>query len=153
MGPVEWLFLLSLTPKRRVTHLANMPGFALETTAASAQEDMREKPANMQTVIQSVKMVENAFDLENADVLQDLEENSVTKWFVTVAVGMVGCRNGGSCVAPGICSCPEGWIGGACHTAVCKKPCVNGGKCVSPNTCRCRAPFSGPQCEERKKLF
>uniref|UniRef100_A0A8C2AWB6 von Willebrand factor D and EGF domains n=1 Tax=Cyprinus carpio TaxID=7962 RepID=A0A8C2AWB6_CYPCA len=64
-----------------------------------------------------------------------------------------GCRNGGSCVAPGICSCPEGWIGGACHTAVCKKSCVNGGKCVSPNTCRCRAPFSGPQCEERKKLF
>uniref|UniRef100_A0A671M539 von Willebrand factor D and EGF domain-containing protein-like n=1 Tax=Sinocyclocheilus anshuiensis TaxID=1608454 RepID=A0A671M539_9TELE len=38
-------------------------------------------------------------------------------------------------------------------TAVCKKPCLNGGKCVSPNTCRCRAPFSGPQCEERKKLF
>lgn len=27
-----------------------------------------------------------------------------------------GCRNGGSCVAPGICSCPEGWLGGACHT-------------------------------------
>uniref|UniRef100_A0A673KEF5 von Willebrand factor D and EGF domains n=1 Tax=Sinocyclocheilus rhinocerous TaxID=307959 RepID=A0A673KEF5_9TELE len=58
-----------------------------------------------------------------------------------------GCRNGGSCVAPGICSCPEGWIGGAyCSNG-------NGGKCVSPNTCRCRAPFSGPQCEERKKLF
>lgn len=27
-----------------------------------------------------------------------------------------GCRNGGVCVAPGICSCPEGWLGGACHT-------------------------------------
>ena len=27
-----------------------------------------------------------------------------------------GCRNGGLCVAPGICSCPEGWLGGACHT-------------------------------------
>jgi len=37
--------------------------------------------------------------------------------------------------------------------AVCKKQCMNGGKCVSPNTCRCRAPFSGPQCEERKKLY
>lgn len=37
--------------------------------------------------------------------------------------------------------------------AVCKKRCMNGGKCVSPNTCRCRAPFSGPQCEERKKLY
>lgn len=47
MGPVEWLFLLSLTPKQRATHLANMLGFASETTAASAQEDMREKPANM----------------------------------------------------------------------------------------------------------
>lgn len=64
-----------------------MPGFASETTPASAQEDMREKPANMQTVIQSVKMVECAFDLENADALQDLEGNTVTKWCVTVAVG------------------------------------------------------------------
>lgn len=27
-----------------------------------------------------------------------------------------GCRNGGICMAPGICSCPEGWLGGACHT-------------------------------------
>lgn len=117
---------------------------------------------------------------------------------VSVAICPQGCWNGGSCVAPGICSCPDGWIGGACHTgwwrhkdlytrlfncsrnrfllcsyymmfygvvgvqiekipllsaAVCKKRCMNGGKCVSPDTCRCRAPFSGPQCEERKKLF
>ena len=32
------------------------------------------------------------------------------------AVCPQGCRNGGSCVAPGICSCPDGWVGGACHT-------------------------------------
>ncbi|KAG7216457.1 hypothetical protein INR49_001943 [Caranx melampygus] len=62
-----------------------------------------------------------------------------------------GCRNGGICVAPGICSCPEGWLGGACHTAVCSKPCLNGGKCISPDKCRCRPPYSGPHCEERKK--
>jgi len=34
----------------------------------------------------------------------------------TAAVCPQGCRNGGSCVAPGICSCPDGWVGGACHT-------------------------------------
>uniref|UniRef100_A0A3Q2DST6 Schwann cell-specific EGF-like repeat autocrine factor n=1 Tax=Cyprinodon variegatus TaxID=28743 RepID=A0A3Q2DST6_CYPVA len=62
-----------------------------------------------------------------------------------------GCRNGGTCMAPGICSCPEGWLGGACHTAVCSQTCLNGGKCISPNKCRCRPPFSGPRCEERKK--
>lgn len=32
-----------------------------------------------QTVIQSVKMVESVWDLENADALQDLEEYIVTK--------------------------------------------------------------------------
>lgn len=32
-----------------------------------------------------------------------------------IAICPQGCRNGGLCVAPGICSCPEGWLGGACH--------------------------------------
>lgn len=37
-------------------------------------------------------------------------------WFVPgAAICPQGCRNGGVCVAPGICSCPEGWLGGACH--------------------------------------
>lgn len=43
----------------------------------------------------------------------------VTCWsFISVSVAICpqGCKNGGSCVAPGICSCPDGWIGGACHT-------------------------------------
>ncbi|MBN3271041.1 VWDE protein, partial [Polyodon spathula] len=61
-----------------------------------------------------------------------------------------GCRNGGSCVAPGICSCPEGWVGGACHKAICRHPCLNGGKCVAPNVCRCRGPYSGAQCKEKE---
>lgn len=42
---------------------------------------------------------------------------NVSVWFVPcVAICPQGCRNGGICVAPGICSCPEGWLGGACHT-------------------------------------
>lgn len=37
-------------------------------------------------------------------------------WFVShAAICPQGCRNGGLCVAPGICSCTEGWLGGACH--------------------------------------
>lgn len=36
--------------------------------------------------------------------------------FPNAAICPQGCRNGGVCVAPGICSCPEGWLGGACHT-------------------------------------
>lgn len=32
-----------------------------------------------------------------------------------LAICPQGCRNNGACVAPGICSCPAGWVGGACH--------------------------------------
>lgn len=35
---------------------------------------------------------------------------------LSTAICPQGCRNGGICVAPGICSCPDGWLGGACHT-------------------------------------
>ncbi|MBN3284288.1 VWDE protein, partial [Polyodon spathula] len=80
--------------------------------------------------------------------------NSIVKCLSTPhlfpAICPQGCRNGGSCVAPGICSCPEGWVGGACHKAICRHPCLNGGKCVAPNVCRCRGPYSGAQCREKE---
>ncbi|TSN03412.1 Sushi, von Willebrand factor type A, EGF and pentraxin domain-containing protein 1 [Bagarius yarrelli] len=82
------------------------------------------------------------------------------------------CRHAGICIRNSTCLCSRGYEGETCQydqlqtkqyvysfahgflsTAVCKKPCLNGGKCVSPDKCRCRAPFSGSQCEERKKLF
>lgn len=44
-------------------------------------------------------------------------QSNMSLWFVThSAICPQGCRNGGICVVPGICSCPEGWMGGACHT-------------------------------------
>ncbi|CAB1333428.1 unnamed protein product [Coregonus sp. 'balchen'] len=67
-----------------------------------------------------------------------------------------GCWNGGDCIAVnGVakCICPSSWTGSKCQEAVCHQPCLNGGKCVSPDTCRCRPPYSGPRCEERKKVF
>ncbi|KAL4646849.1 protein jagged-1a-like [Arapaima gigas] len=70
----------------------------------------------------------------------------------STAICPQGCQNGGSCVAPGICSCPSGWVGGACHKAVCPQPCLNGGKCIAPDVCRCRSPYSGPRCEEKKSF-
>ncbi|NWI86981.1 VWDE protein, partial [Pitta sordida] len=68
-----------------------------------------------------------------------------------LAICPQGCRNNGACVAPGICNCPAGWFGGACHLAVCKLPCQHGGKCIAPNVCRCRLPYSGLQCTKKRK--
>lgn len=45
-----------------------------------------------------------------------VQRYSVLRMYFSAAICPQGCRNGGSCVAPGICSCQEGWIGGACHT-------------------------------------
>ena len=34
--------------------------------------------------------------------------------------GCYRCANGGNCTAPDTCSCPEGWTGYDCRTAVCE---------------------------------
>lgn len=34
---------------------------------------------------------------------------------ICAAVCTPDCQNGGACVAPGICNCLEGWIGGRCE--------------------------------------
>uniref|UniRef100_A0A671TXQ3 Transmembrane protein 106B n=2 Tax=Sparus aurata TaxID=8175 RepID=A0A671TXQ3_SPAAU len=67
------------TPKRSANLRANTPGSASETTHASAPEATRGRPASMPTAIQNVKMEERVFALESADVLLDLEEDTVTK--------------------------------------------------------------------------
>ncbi|NWW46657.1 VWDE protein, partial [Pedionomus torquatus] len=72
-------------------------------------------------------------------------------WYLSPTICPQGCQNNGACVAPGICSCPAGWVGGACHLALCKLPCQHGGKCVAPNVCRCRPPYSGLQSTKKRK--
>lgn len=57
------------------------------------------------------------------------------------------CENGGRCVAPDKCECPQGWDGVDCTLALCsEKTCGPRELCTSPNTCTCIPGFSGEDC-------
>ncbi|XP_028409030.1 fibropellin-1-like isoform X2 [Dendronephthya gigantea] len=60
------------------------------------------------------------------------------------------CKNGGTCVAPGVCRCRRGFIGVTCARAFCRRSCLNGGRCISPGKCRCPLAFYGERCENAK---
>ena len=59
--------------------------------------------------------------------------------------GLFGCRNLGSCIAPDICSCKDGYEGYDCNTPQCRhlqpsgqvSACNNGGICSSRDSCDC----------------
>ncbi|XP_061107701.1 sushi, von Willebrand factor type A, EGF and pentraxin domain-containing protein 1 isoform X3 [Conger conger] len=56
------------------------------------------------------------------------------------------CQNGGACLKPNTCSCPEGWMGRLCEEPICILPCLNGGRCVAPYQCECPAGWMGTRC-------
>uniref|UniRef100_G3WMS0 von Willebrand factor D and EGF domains n=1 Tax=Sarcophilus harrisii TaxID=9305 RepID=G3WMS0_SARHA len=56
------------------------------------------------------------------------------------------CRHGGSCLAHNFCSCPYGFVGPRCETAVCTKHCEHGGQCLAPDVCQCQRGWFGPTC-------
>ena len=59
-----------------------------------------------------------------------------------------GCYNNGTCVAPDVCKCAEGWTGFDCSVPVCKQSCANRGNCTLPNTCTCERGWSENDCEK-----
>lgn len=67
------------------------------------------------------------------------------------------CENGGTCNSPSgiaVCSCPPGFEGALCETAVdpCDpNPCLHGGSCTDIGSsfyCSCFPDWNGPTCEE-----
>ena len=66
------------------------------------------------------------------------------------AEGIYACHNFGSCVAPDICSCPDGYTGFDCSRPLCRHrqvtgevvSCMNGGFCKAKDTCSCPRFFS-----------
>jgi hypothetical protein len=59
--------------------------------------------------------------------------------------GIYACYNGGSCLAPDLCSCTDGYEGGDCATPICRHlqpslavtSCLNNGICASRDDCVC----------------
>ena len=59
--------------------------------------------------------------------------------------GVYACENAGSCLAPDICSCTNGYEGFDCNTPLCRhlqpdgtvSSCSNGGICESKDSCDC----------------
>jgi hypothetical protein len=59
--------------------------------------------------------------------------------------GIFECYNGGSCIAPDVCTCTDGWGGSDCATPLCRhlqvggkvSSCSNGGVCEDKDDCHC----------------
>jgi hypothetical protein len=58
-----------------------------------------------------------------------------------------GCYNNGTCIAPDVCACAEGWEGYDCSIPICGQQCANRGNCTLPNTCTCERGWSDFDCE------
>ena len=59
--------------------------------------------------------------------------------------GIYACYNSGSCIAPDVCTCKDGYDGFDCKTPLCRHlqlngtvvGCLNGGICVDKDICHC----------------
>lgn len=58
-----------------------------------------------------------------------------------------GCYNNGTCIAPDVCRCADGWSGYDCTVPLCDEPCLHNGNCTLPNTCSCEKGWEGERCD------
>ena len=76
------------------------------------------------------------------------DQNNPYIWEIGDAIpgeGIFACYNGGSCIAPDICTCRDGFTGFDCSTPLCRHEqidgkvvgCLNGGTCQNKDTCLC----------------
>lgn len=77
-----------------------------------------------------------------------LYNQSTNKWIhgvTSAGEGIYACHNGGSCIAPDVCTCKDGYAGFDCKTPLCRHRqqngqvvgCLNGGHCIEKDICKC----------------
>lgn len=87
--------------------------------------------------------------LHNTSVSVAVELSVTPTWYqdesAPAGEGVYKCYNMGSCVAPDVCSCPDGYDGSDCKTPLCRHKlpnatvvsCMNGGSCDAKDNCTC----------------
>ncbi|CAM9323010.1 unnamed protein product, partial [Hapterophycus canaliculatus] len=81
----------------------------------------------------------------NYDNYTKVDDETWIQGIITAGEGVYRCHNGGSCLAPDTCSCPDGWDGYDCNTPLCRyanalrgvSSCQNGGICSAKDNCAC----------------
>ncbi|XP_071156388.1 uncharacterized protein [Mytilus edulis] len=98
---------------------------------------------NKQQLRSLVSKPEYYFDTTYNDL-----ENTLPKLLKTITdFCPPGCKNGGICIARGLCRCPGGFAGSLCETKVtCSPGCMNNGTCYDTNKCRCLDGYEGNIC-------
>ncbi|XP_068164048.1 sushi, von Willebrand factor type A, EGF and pentraxin domain-containing protein 1 isoform X1 [Antennarius striatus] len=86
------------------------------------------------------------YTMEGVGRSRCLEDGTWTPPPACRAVCWLQCQNGGVCLRPNTCSCPEGWMGRLCEEPICILPCLNGGRCVAPYQCECPTGWTGTRC-------
>ncbi len=77
-----------------------------------------------------------------------IRNQTTNRWEVGLKIrgeGIYACYNSGSCIAPDVCTCKDGYDGFDCQTPLCRHQqlsgtvvgCLNGGKCLDKDTCHC----------------
>lgn len=84
--------------------------------------------------------------LTNTEYLYIADSGNHRIRYMTAVCSQI-CENGGTCVAPDVCVCPNGWTGYDCATPVCTDACTDRTVCVGPDTCDCIPGYTGANCD------
>lgn len=88
--------------------------------------------------------------INHENYIKNETTNRWTQGETIAGEGIYACHNGGSCIAPDVCTCKDGYSGFDCKTPLCRHRqlngsvigCLNGGICVDKDRCECPQTLS-----------